>query len=561
MLLNPQHLTISNLLKGRLFRIPDYQRAYAWGRRQREDLFKDILGVKTSGRDHFMATVVCLARDKHRIGADEYQAVEIVDGQQRITTLVILLKAIAKKLDVEDAGESRVLREISELLVKNDDHSLILLQTNHDSSNIFMNYIRNGAIYEAEALTAADKNCLDAAGECEEFVDLWAQESDLIDLVAILRNQLSLIYHEIDDEATVYRVFEVLNSRGLDVKWIDKFKSQLMASIFEYVEPDTQRNAVQEMRVIWQEIYREVGLRDELSDWSLRFAGTLATGSKQSKILGQEAAATELIKAAGDQVRSIIGEGERLKAVVLAVSRIQQDSRLSAVTKILHARFVAVAIQLSGFNDEEKERLLGSWERVTFRIFGLGGADARNLVGEYVRLGCRIYSGEISVDEVDEDLIALGAGYQLEDILGEEGYWADCYDGWKEELRYLLFRYDEVLAKKGGIVLNKNQWNQVWTVEPGKSIEHIKPQNSEVEYLHHVGNLTMLPPGVNSALGAKPPIKKAQTYQDSGMLGTRAVGNKILENIDRSNKDPWTEEDVRARAMLIDEFVRREWGD
>ena len=54
-----------------------------------------------------MATVVALARDTRSIGADEYRTVELVDGQQRITTLIILLKAIEKGLDAEDAVQEK----------------------------------------------------------------------------------------------------------------------------------------------------------------------------------------------------------------------------------------------------------------------------------------------------------------------------------------------------------------------------------------------------------------------------------------------------------------------
>jgi uncharacterized protein with ParB-like and HNH nuclease domain len=51
MRLNPQHLTVSKLMQGRLFRIPDYQRAYSWQKRQRDDLFADIRpAVTTSWR-------------------------------------------------------------------------------------------------------------------------------------------------------------------------------------------------------------------------------------------------------------------------------------------------------------------------------------------------------------------------------------------------------------------------------------------------------------------------------------------------------------------------------
>ena len=66
--------------------------------------------------------------------------------------------------------------------------------------------------------------------------------------IAILKNRLSLIYHQLTDEATVYRVFEVLNSRGLDVKWVDKLKSQLMARIFLHADDGQRRDATDSAR-------------------------------------------------------------------------------------------------------------------------------------------------------------------------------------------------------------------------------------------------------------------------------------------------------------------------
>jgi uncharacterized protein with ParB-like and HNH nuclease domain len=235
MQIQPQFQSIGTLIAGRLFKIPEYQRAYSWQSKQREDLFQDIEKVYVSGADsHFMATIVGLRRKKLRIAADEFIDIEVVDGQQRLTTLTILLKAISKGIS---EVEPKRAEEIESLLVKGDDLSLLLLQTNHDSSHIFIDYLRDGTLPGSKPLlTSADHNLVKAIAECEAFVENWIAQPKrkLLDLFGIIKNRLSVIFHEIEDEALVYTVFEVLNSRGLDVTWFDKLKSLLMAIVFEY---------------------------------------------------------------------------------------------------------------------------------------------------------------------------------------------------------------------------------------------------------------------------------------------------------------------------------------
>jgi hypothetical protein len=552
MRLNPKHLTLDELLQGRLFRIPNYQRAYAWVTKQRTDLFEDIREVQRSGRDHFMATIVCLARDKRRIVADEYQTVDVVDGQQRLTTFIILFKSIEKVLNEKKNDEKKIKRQIGELLVKGDDHSLLLLQTNHDSSNVFLDYIRKGSIHE-EATTEADRNLIDAANECETFVDEWRESSNLVELVALLRNSLSAIYHELTDEAVVYRVFEVLNSRGLDVKWIDKLKSQLMALIFTHAESGARADGLVEMQSIWKSIYSTLGLRGDLGDEALRFAGSWKFSPRPNRLLSEADAESTLTGVAGTKLKAIVETGRWLKSVVEAVDRLDGNVRLRAVTRVVQARFVGVAILLRKFSPETERKLLGQWERVTFRIFGLGGADKRNKVGDYIRLGYDIVVDALSDGKIAQALRSLGDGYSIEEVL-EGADWTQSYEGWTEELRYVLFRYDEHLGREGGEKINQSQWNKIWAAEPSRSIEHIQPQSSGVAYIHHLGNLTMLPPGVNSSLKDKKPKDKASTYKQCGIRGTMAVGNLIARKL-------WSEKCVKKRAAKIEEFIRQEWAD
>ena len=202
--IQPKFLTFAQLLEKRLFRIPRYQRAYSWRHTEREDMFNDIRKLKGKPENlHFMATVVGLYQSKVPIGSDDYDVIDIVDGQQRLTTLVILLKVIAEKIaslltDTEllrDAGGNvinlnlfplpnetdedmiipkahleRELQELQELLVKQDELSLILLQTNHDRSQYFANFLRKGTSPPfSEAKTVADRELLRAIHEGKIF--------------------------------------------------------------------------------------------------------------------------------------------------------------------------------------------------------------------------------------------------------------------------------------------------------------------------------------------------------------------------------------------------------
>ncbi|WP_206185583.1 DUF262 domain-containing protein [Thioclava sp. JM3] len=545
---------MAHLMQSRLFRIPDYQRAYSWGTRQRSDLFEDIREAARSGREHFMATVVALALEKRLIEADEFNVVELVDGQQRLTTLVILFKAIEKAFGEDQETGKNIRNDLRRMLVKGDDHNLVLLQTNHDSSDVFASYIRDGEIRRDSIVTSADANVINAAEECEAFVTNWQMTDGLTDLVATIRHKLSMIYHELNDEGTVYRVFEVLNSRGLDVRWIDKTKSQLMASIYEYVEPGSQADGLREVQNLFKDVYRLLGLDNHLGAEALRFAGTFSSDKPLNRVLNEQDASAALLQAADKRLKTIVSSATWLKTVVGKVVDLHNDQRRAAVTRISQARFLAIAIMLRGFDEETERNLLGAWERVTFRIFTLAGKDSRSKVGDYIRLGYSVLKEKPDAEEIKGKIKALADGFDIDTIIDDET-WEDWYGGYNEEVRYLLFRYEEHLARESGVTMNESQWAKVWAADPARSIEHVMPQSSGKSYIHSLGNLTMLPPGVNSSLKDRPPSDKAAKYVKSGMQSTLEIGHEIENGL------KWDKKAVRARASKIEEFVRNEWGD
>ena len=110
-------------------------------------MFDDIRALQAQPeRRHFMATVVGLNRSRKTIVTDEYSVIEVVDGQQRLTTLILLLKAIQLELGDATTAYTKLAAELQETLIKQDELSLILLQMNHDPNGYFAKYLRTGSI-------------------------------------------------------------------------------------------------------------------------------------------------------------------------------------------------------------------------------------------------------------------------------------------------------------------------------------------------------------------------------------------------------------------------------
>ena len=204
------------------------------------------------------------------------------------------------------------------MLVKDDNHTLLLLQTNHDTSHHFADYVRDGATPKGPIATTADQNIADAISECEVFVSGWkSSEKSLIELISIIRHRLWAIFHTVDDEGLVYRVFEVLNSRGLDVAFIDKLKSQLMGLVFEHGADAGRDEAVKELHRIWQDIYRTIG-KQKFTSETMRFAATLKAPADAShrRPLDEQRSLETLVGLHESKANKIINCSKRIKSVV-----------------------------------------------------------------------------------------------------------------------------------------------------------------------------------------------------------------------------------------------------
>src|SRR5262249_48477395 len=128
------------------------------------------------------------------------------------------------------------------------------------------------------------------------------------------------------------------------------------------------------------------------------------------------------------------------------------------------------------------------WERISFRVFGLCGKDARTQVGGYMRLSWDCLNRNVSAAQIERRLLEVGSeekehsiDWALEHIKN-----SNCYEGWEEELRYLMYRYEESQAPHE---FTNEQWNRIWETSATHSIEHIVSQDTGKPFVHRLGNL------------------------------------------------------------------------
>ena len=167
---------------------------------------------------------------------------------------------------------------------------------------------------------------------------------------------------------------------------------------------------IQELHGTWEGIYRTIGLRQGLSTEALRFAATLRSSSQRSKTLGEEEAVEILVSQCENNPAKAVETSRWMLRVSKAVEDFLSNAhRSKAVTRIAHARLLAVAIGLSNVSEESKKTLLATWERISFRVFGLCRKDARTQVGEYVRLAWDCINSSISAREIEVRLSTIGS--------------------------------------------------------------------------------------------------------------------------------------------------------
>lgn len=261
------------------FGIPPYQRPYAWTPEQCSELLTDLLGSLGNGSEvdkldpYFLGSVVLIKQQ------DSPES-DVVDGQQRLITLTILMSVFRNFVPSQFATElTAYIYEKGKVVLKTPNHYRLKLR--EQDAIFFQKYIQdeNGldglSILDRKPLPDNQKNIKDNA---KYFADKIAElpEPQRIRLLEYLMKRCFLVIVTTPDLDSAYRIFTVLNTRGLSLETSDILKPEIIGPIdkeyqesytkkWEDVERTLGRDNFQELFTHIRMIYRKVKLRGTLA--------------------------------------------------------------------------------------------------------------------------------------------------------------------------------------------------------------------------------------------------------------------------------------------------------
>lgn len=269
-------LPVAKLFIQNLFRIPDYQRGYAWTTKHIKDFWSDVVQLEEK-MNHYtgVLTLEVAPEESYKrweedlwiIKSKNFAPYYIVDGQQRLTTIVILLQVITEKLREEEKLNYDTKAEIQKqyIFLSKDigiSRSYIFGYEKDNPSNEFLKtriYLEKSDIHGINEETIYTRNLLKA----KEFFSEKINELSIVEIEKVFKkitqNFLFNIY-TISNDIDVFVAFETMNNRGKPLSHLELLKNRLIYLSTKFQVDDPQKNQLRNIvNECWKTLYHYLG--------------------------------------------------------------------------------------------------------------------------------------------------------------------------------------------------------------------------------------------------------------------------------------------------------------
>jgi uncharacterized protein with ParB-like and HNH nuclease domain len=570
--------------------IPKYQRKYTWGKENLELLFDDI---DESSGGHFLGSIICINTQK-----DSYEDpnLELVDGQQRTTTISLLYLALYSYLKAympndDDDARLELLSLKNKIVLKNKLPRLTPSQT--DSNLDDYNWIFHEAI-GSDGVTkqmkkpkyiglrlmnkAYDYFCdrLHEKDENDKPVFSYDKAKELLKKL----NSATIVKIDVSTHSDAFTLFETLNNRGVPLSAVDLIKNKLLGKLDKQsdgIEIDSNFNR-------WNSVVNNLSDEYKIQERFLRqfynaFKNEPSIEVKRTpKALKSNLIKIyeELIDRDANGILEMLEEcseiyhnnidydnNENSKKLIYALRNLENVNGADAymLLMFLDKKF--------GINPDQKIQVIDLLCKYFIRRNVTDYPNTRNLTNYFIEIIEELNKIEFFTFEKTKEIF-LKLGRPADDKLFSEKLRGDVYDENVGAVRYIL----------SSIELSETQTDEIYTnfYERDKkkfkwTIEHILPQGENIpkewvqmiangddnlakeiktKLVHKLGNLTLT--AYNSKLSNMSFERKKTRQQDGKNIGYL---NGLWLNEKLKDEDSWTADDIKVRTeLLVDKALK-----
>ena len=534
-------LTVEELLapKQRLFEVPQFQRVFSWGTDEVGQLISDLFSESSeSDLPYFLGSIVVARKE----GAAQAETEVILDGQQRLTTISLLIAALIHRLpEAPDISEykSYILTRKSVLDARRETKLTLQQQDKKEFAALIQSPQSSVEKQYRESKIAAALRCI------FEQIEIYKDRLPYDEMLQRLLHSVELVHIFAPTEQDAFRLFETLNDRGLALSAADLIKNKLFSRC----------GSIDDAFEAWNEMLASLGDED-IVDF-LRYRWMASEGFARSRGLYKiYQRSIDTLSADDATYFALQLSDEAAKYAPIARPDLNDPLWGKQVAEIMErintyrARSCrSVLLACSIHKPDWMPKVAEICESITVRYSIVGESNTNNLERIYANICTQIRNKSSSLNDV------FGAQV-LSQIPTDEGF--------KEKLQRMEIR-TRVPAWRTILYKIYEEQGTGETVIRGTDkvhIEHVLPQKASVKalkecgfatrdeatnYISRLGNLTLLASGKNVKASNKPFSEKKALYGESEIPMTR----------DLISNQQWSADVINRRSAELASIAAR----
>lgn len=575
--------TLENFFSAKFFKIPKYQRDYAWDTGNIDDLFNDVTEALETKTSHYVGTFILSRKE----GETFYN---VVDGQQRLTTLTMLVHALVAHLPDAEI-EAKIIRR-NHFLIADGTPRLTLLGANE----AFFREILAGKAPEPD--TGSQRRLKRAYKHISESVAALAAKAptQIKKWLACVAELEVMEFVETNDGRAI-RIFQTVNDRGRPLSNMEKAKALLIYYSNRYLDGALDDDVSGEFGTIFRayEAIKELGkepgreinwinqgkftedavmgyhflaFESKWHDYTATPAFVLNTFLKGSLKQDQADSPTALTTFIKDYVTDLRAFFEALQRLVARVGTDARYFKLLSTLNLSAALYpLLVRLEMRGWLDMDVPHnpgltFRGLVETIDVRVYKLRGSTAERDIARTAK-----WAMTAAPEDIVGPLLSF-VNYHANNGRMREALEGEMYTN--KAIRMIFTEYEDHLLAEA-----KEPARDAATLTAmaaaSLSVDHVLAQEAPFEptsrgfddqgdyewWLHRLGNLTLVEQAINSRALNKAPEAKAKTknfYPESNLRMTRGLGIQIQQKT-----GVWSKSDIEARTATLVDFVLGRW--